>query len=106
MRIQTALLALAWLGFVLASCTNNPYPDEDALRKIIYTSFNEAPKTLDPAVAYTTAAHAFTGIIYDTLLEYHYLKRPYTLIPAQAEAVPEARRLADGTRCRVRHVTR
>ena len=29
--------------------------------------------------------------VYDTLLEYHYLKRPYELIPGLAEAVPEPR---------------
>jgi len=74
----------------LAACTNNPYPDTDAERKILYTSFVESPKTLDPAVAYTTTDHAITGNIYETLLEYHYLKRPYTLIPGLAEAVPEA----------------
>jgi len=42
----------------------------------LYSTFSEAPKTLDPAVAYTTASHVITGNVYDTLLEYHFLKRP------------------------------
>jgi len=83
------VLAAAALAAVGAACTNDPYPDEDRDRKILYTTFSEAPRTLDPAVAYTTSAHAITGNVYDTLLEYHYLKRPYELIPGLAEAVPE-----------------
>lgn len=78
------------LAALLAACTNNPYPDADTNRKILYTPFSDPPKTLDPAVAYTTTAHAVSGNIYDTLLEYHYLKRPYALIPGLAQSVPEA----------------
>ncbi len=83
------------VGVILA-CTNNPYPDADSERKIFYTTFREAPRTLDPAVAYTTSSHAVTGNVYDTLLEYHYLQRPYTLIPGLAEAIPEPEFLEDG----------
>jgi oligopeptide transport system substrate-binding protein len=77
-------------------CTNNPYPEADRDKKVLYSSFNEAPKTLDPAVAYTTAEHVITGNVYDTLLEYHYLLRPYQLIAGLATAVPEPRPLPDG----------
>ena len=77
-------------------CTNNPYPEADRDKKVLYSSFNEAPKTLDPAVAYTTAEHVITGNVYDTLLEYHYLERPYRLIAGLAAALPEPRQLPDG----------
>ena len=90
MRNRLHLAALAIGAAALGACTNNPYPDEDASKKVVYNTFVEAPKTLDPAVAYTTSAHAITGNIYDTLLEYHFLKRPYTLIPGLATEVPEA----------------
>src|SRR6476660_9638019 len=79
-----------------SGCTNSPYPDSDVGKKVLYSSFSEAPKTLDPAVAYTTAEHVITGNVYDTLLEYHYLKRPYQLIAGLAEAVPEPQQLGDG----------
>ncbi|MEE8580284.1 MAG: ABC transporter substrate-binding protein, partial [Myxococcota bacterium] len=95
MRVLSALAALLF-GWGLLACTNNPYPDADSEKKIFYTSFREAPRTLDPAVAYTTSAHAITGNVFDTLLEYHYLKRPYTLIPGLAMEVPAARPLASG----------
>ncbi len=90
------ILAAVACGLAVPGCTNNPYPDTDRDKKVLYSSFNEAPKTLDPAVAYTTAEHVITGNVYDTLLEYHYLERPYRLIPGLAEAVPEAKKLPDG----------
>ena len=57
----------------------------------------EAPSTLDPAVAYTTAEHVVTANVFDTLLEYHYLRRPFELIPGLATAIPEAVTKADGS---------
>ncbi len=77
-----------------APTARTPRPIAD--QKVLYSSFNEAPKTLDPAVAYTTAEHVVTGTVYDTLLEYHYLKRPYELIPGLAKAVPKPETRADG----------
>ncbi len=77
-------------------CTNDPYPKGHADDKVLYSVFDEAPKTLDPAVAYTTVEHDVTGSVFDTLVEYHYLKRPYELIPGLAEAIPEPENLPDG----------
>lgn len=85
------------IAFGLAACTNDPYPAEDAHEKVLYLAFDDPPKTLDPAVAYTTSAHQITGKVCDTLLEYHYLKRPYELIPGLATHEPEAVIGADGT---------
>jgi len=87
---SAVLVAVLATAAGLAGCNNNPYPDADSGQRIFYTGFREAPRTLDPAVAYTTGSHAVTGAVFDTLLEYHYLKRPYTLIPGLAEAVPVA----------------
>ncbi len=83
-------------GALLPACSNDPYPGDDASRKVLYRSFREAPRTLDPAVAYTTVSHAVTANIYETLLEYHYLKRPYELIAGLAQHVPGPRALSDG----------
>ncbi|MBK7976886.1 MAG: peptide ABC transporter substrate-binding protein [Deltaproteobacteria bacterium] len=89
-------LAIGALASFSATCTNNPYPAADQGRKVLYTAFEEAPKTLDPQVSYTTVEHAFTGNIFDTPLEYHFLKRPYTLIPGMAKSIPVAEHLPDG----------
>lgn len=93
-RIGIGIAALICL--VVSACSNNPYPNENSDRKILYKSYREAPRTLDPAVAYTTNAHAITGEVYDTLLEYHYLKRPFELIPALAAALPQVTDLGNG----------
>lgn len=87
---------LAAVLLCAAGCTNNPYPDADAAAKVLYLAFTAPPKTLDPQVSYTTTDHVITGNIYDTLLEYDYLARPYRLIPALAEAVPHATTNAGG----------
>ncbi len=78
------------------SCTNDPYPPADAGRKIYYAAFSQPPKTLDPAVAYSVVDHEITGPVYETLLEYHFLARPYRLIPGIAREVPEPEPQADG----------
>ena len=82
--------ALCLLG--LAACTNNPYPDSDERMKVLYQPLSEPPRTLDPAVSYTASEHLITGVVYATLLDYHYLARPYRLIPGLAREVPQRAR--------------
>jgi ABC-type transport system substrate-binding protein len=95
--VARAMGVVALCGLLLlAACTNDPYPAADGDKRVYYSSFVEAPKTLDPAVAYTTAEHIVTGSVYDTLLEYHFLKRPYQLMAGLAEAVPKPETLPNG----------
>ena len=95
-RLFWIIAAAAAGALCVSACTNDPYPDTDVGTKVLYTSFTDAPKTLDPAVGYTTAEHVITGNVFDTLLEYHYLRRPFQLIPGLAETVPEPQSLPDG----------
>lgn len=90
------LFVAALAAAPFAACTNDPYPDGDARAKVLYVAFSAPPRTLDPAVAYSTTDHLVTGNVFDTLLEYDYLERPYRLIPGLAEAVPHGEPLADG----------
>ncbi len=80
---------------LLAGCDrgawNNPYPASEARANIVYSSFSERPKHLDPVRSYSSNEYAFIAQIYEPPLQYHYLKRPYELIPLAAESVPEAR---------------
>lgn len=93
---RLAPLVGALLFTLLAACDgsgvawNNPYPAADAGRNILYSAFTERPKHLDPAQSYAEDESVFTGQIYEPPLQYHYLRRPYTLVPATAEAVPVA----------------
>ncbi len=72
---------------------NNPYPAAEHGKNILYTAFIDRPKHLDPVQSYSEDEIAFTAQIYEPPLQYHYLKRPYTLVPATAEAVPQPRYL-------------
>ncbi|NJM67753.1 MAG: ABC transporter substrate-binding protein [Acaryochloris sp. RU_4_1] len=45
-------------------------------------------KTLDPPKQFDVASAEIVENIYDSLLEYHYLKRPYELTPNLLEAMP------------------
>ncbi len=92
-----AVLALFAFATVTLSCSNSPYPESDDDLKILYSVYGEAPKTLDPAVSYNVSSHRIIGAICETLLEYHYLERPYKLIPGLAAAIPEAAERDDGT---------
>lgn len=70
---------------------NNPYPDEEANKKIYYTSFAEQPKTLDPARSYSVNEYQFIAQIYEPPLQYDYYQRPYKLVPLTANGMPEIR---------------
>lgn len=67
---------------------NRPYPAEDALGNTLYSSFQERPKHLDPAQSYSSNEVTFTGQIYEPPLQYHYLRRPYELVPLTATKIP------------------
>lgn len=70
---------------------NNPYPYEKPNANVSYTSFAERPKHLDPARSYSEPEYVFTAQIYEPPLQYHYLKRPYTLEPLTAQTLPTVR---------------
>ena len=75
----------------LAACTNNPYRPSETGKNIFYDTFAEEPKHLDPARAYSSDEYEFINQIYEPVVQYHFLKRPYTLTPLTAVAVPEPR---------------
>ena len=76
---------------------NNPYPKSEQNEAIYYSTFSEEPKHFDPAVSYSSDEYRFIQQIYEPPLQYHYLKRPYELIPLTAETVPKPRYFnADG----------
>ena len=83
------LLALPLFAACGAAPWNNPYPAADEGKNIVYSSFSERPKHLDPAQSYSSNEISFTGQIYEPPLQYHYLKRPYTLIPLSAADMPK-----------------
>lgn len=93
MKIKLTLLVL--LSFLLSACDgqswNNPYPKKEAVANIRYSSFTERPKTLDPARAYSSNEYQIIAQIYEPPLQYHFLKRPYTLEPLTAAGLPDVK---------------
>lgn len=79
-------------SLILGSCgspPNNPYPLEEGLQNILYTSFEERPKHLDPARAYSANELEIIAQIYEPPLQYAYLQRPYQLEPLAAIRLPK-----------------
>lgn len=72
---------------------NSPYRVAESDNNIVYASFSERPKHLDPARAYSSDEFRIIAQVYEPLLQYHYLKRPYTLEPLTAAAMPTIRYL-------------
>ncbi len=68
---------------------NDPYPAADSGRNIFYAEFTERPKHLDPVQSYSEDEAVFNAQIYEPPLQYHYFKRPYTLIPMTARELPK-----------------
>lgn len=66
-------------------CTKSRNLDEKVLRVVA----DQKVKGLDPIDAGDTYSSNEVARVYEGLLQYHYLKRPYTLIPNLAESMPE-----------------
>jgi len=82
-------MPLLWFA---AGCTpNNPYRAAERGKNIFYATFTEPPKHLDPARSYSSDEYRLIGQIYEPPLQYHYLKRPYELIPLAAAVMPAPR---------------
>ncbi len=91
-----SLIHYAWLLLLSLSLTgcgegpwNNPYTAAESGHDIVYSSFSERPKHLDPVRAYSSNEYAFIAQIYEPPLQYHFLKRPYQLVPLAAERMPQ-----------------
>ena len=93
------LVTTSWLlilsALFLSACDqnnwNNPYSVADAEKNILYNVFTERPKHLDPVQSYSSNEIQFIAQIYEPPLQYHYLKRPFALIPATAKEIPVAK---------------
>lgn len=98
MRLVRALSLIAIASVTaLAGCGevwNDPYPAADRGRNILYSAFTERPKHLDPVQSYSENEQVFIAQIYQPPLQYHYLKRPYQVIPATVTELPSVRYLA------------
>ncbi len=84
----------ACMLLALAGCNNSPYPAGAERENTLFYSFDErSPRYLDPTASYSNPESAYTMQVYEPLYGYHYLKRPYQLVPKAANAVVKPRYL-------------
>ncbi len=80
------ILSLVLVSFlILTSCTKN----RDLDTKVLNIAVTAEIKGMDPIYADDTYSGGEIARVYEGLFEYHYLKRPYTLIPNLADGMPE-----------------
>ena len=84
--VMALLLLCTTLSF--AQTWNDPHQPRHN-NNVRYAAFATPPKTLDPARAYSSGELLFMEQIYEPPLQYDYFKRPYTLVPLVAQAMPE-----------------
>ena len=86
---STACVAALAVAAGCGEVWNDPYPVADAGKNIFYSAFVERPKHLDPVSSYAEDEGRLTQQVYEPPLQYHYLKRPYTLVPLTATQIPQ-----------------
>ena len=87
-RALGRVLLLAGAAVLATACNNNPWPDEAAASNSLYSAVVEnSPRHLDPTASYWSNDTLVTYQVYEPLYGYHYLKRPFELVPKAAAAV-------------------
>ena len=81
LTMWTAVLAVV-LGF--SACTKKKVSNE----KVLNIAVRSKIKGMDPIYANDLYSSNEVARVYEGLLQYHYLKRPYTLVPNLAESMP------------------
>ncbi len=84
LRLVPLLLMLLPCG-----CGNNPYRPGETEEDTYFSSFSRAPERLDPTRSYWTHEALIIDQVYEPPFEYHFLKRPYQIIPLTAKTIPE-----------------
>ncbi len=91
-RLAAAALVLA--GALTAGCDNSPWEAGAAKKNIIHSAMIEnTPRHLDPTASYWSNDTLVTYQVYEPPYGYHYLKRPFELVPKSAEKVVQPRYL-------------
>ena len=89
-RVNALRRPMAWsvglamtLGAALAGCGNNsPWPDGSEKANVIRSAMTEnTPRHLDPTASYWSNDTLVTYQVYEPPYGYHYLKRPFELVP-------------------------
>lgn len=86
--ITLCVAVLLFLGVFFVGCSNDPYRPGETAEQTFFSSFSTPPTKLDPSSAYYSHEGRIIDQIYEPLFSYHYLKRPYEIIPNTAVSLP------------------
>ena len=81
-----SFISLISLGISFSACTSKSKSEPP---NTLHLAVEANIKGLDPVRADDEYSGVEVGRVYETILQYHYLKRPYTLIPNLADGMPE-----------------
>ena len=87
---RSSLLSGLFVGLLMlvVGCDNNPWKHDAAASNTLYSSVTEtSPRHLDPTASYWNNDTPYTYQIYEPPYGYHYLKRPFQLVPKTAREV-------------------
>jgi len=77
------------LFFLLTAGCDNLTTVSDGNEAVLYSALAANVRGLDPGDIGDTTSSSVASQIFECLYQYHYLKRPYELIPQLAEEMPE-----------------
>ena len=98
-RARIALLA--GLVISLSACSeqwNSPYTQAQIQSNTLFSAFSAPPKHLDPVRSYSSNEWGIIAQVLEPPLQYHYLKRPYSLEPLTLSEMPKVRYLDEAGR--------
>jgi len=100
MRKRCVILFMTILPvFVFAGCKGKNSA-HDSNEMVLHQMLNSKIKCLDPVLIQDEYTINVCNHMFETLYQYHYLKRPYQLVPLLADGMPEFN--GDGLTCTVR----
>ncbi|MDD5135234.1 MAG: ABC transporter substrate-binding protein, partial [Phycisphaerae bacterium] len=89
MRLASTLLkSLIPAVLLMAAGCNYSADKPEPHNSVLYSAYSAKVRGLDPGDIGDTTSSAVAGQIFECLYQYHYLKRPYELIPSLAENMP------------------
>lgn len=84
--LQVLLAGAVAVALAITGCTKKRFDEKDNTLNLVLPA---NVKGLDPITANDQYSATVMNQVYEGLLEYHFLKRPFTLQPALAETMPE-----------------
>ena len=87
--MKLLILFISLLSVVHGSIWNSPYNKSKRESNTLFNSFDLPYKHLDPVVAYSKRESVILSQIYEPVVAYNYLKRPYVLEPLTIKTMPQ-----------------